>query len=463
MEICASERDLLGIDQSSISYVFPIDPGSVEIDYCNEQGYQSRRTITPRSYSRAKDGREFIRAYCDKRRMELTFRVDRIGAVRSLASANHNASVAARERVHAEKARAALQMRQESIPARLLGTDAPITPVAPVNPPRILEVRRKPLSLQAPPIYPPPSSNTPKGEGKSRVRSFIGKAIAALIVMLVWHEFVYERPADSIKRPSIIYRTALTTTSIRVSNSAPDSRVVELSQQLISTLAAKPTTRSPSTQDSVTRRHAHRGMTIEEVVVGAKSTFKIEDRTGSYTRLPEARTAVNAMVFYEKTAIGDQRLISLYLGADRNRNGYLSWDELQTFQTRLDNDYRYIANDLAIKPNEFLTQGGGDCEDWSLVTAGLLRFWGWEAYVGSISPTSGVGHAVCLVRMNAKPSASHSYYHFDGTDRLAGRAIRAGYYVPIDYDHVGRLTRAAKRGWRLRQIYEPESIYGRRM
>ena len=204
-------------------------------------------------------------------------------------------------------------------------------------------------------------------------------------------------------------------------------------------------------------------MTIEEVVIDAKSTFKIEDRAGSYARLPDAMTAVNAMVFYEKTAINDQGLISLYLGADRNRNGYLSWDELQIFQTRLDKDYRYITNDLAIKPNEFLTQGGGDCEDWSLVTAGFLRFWGWEAYVGSIGPTSGVGHAVCLVRMNAKPAASHSYYHFDGTERLAGRVICAGYYVPIDYDQVGRLTSAAKRGWRLRQIYEPESIYGRRM
>ena len=119
-----------------------------------------------------------------------------------------------------------------------------------------------------------------------------------------------------------------------------------------------------------------------------------------------------------------------------------------------------MSNQIVLRPDEFLAEGGEDCEDWSLVTAGLLRFWGWECYVGSIgSPDNAESHAVCLVRMNSKPSA-YSYYEFEDSALLGGMRVRAGYYVPIDYEHVGSLSNAVGRGWRLRYIREPVGIYG---
>ena len=48
-------------------------------------------------------------------------------------------------------------------------------------------------------------------------------------------------------------------------------------------------------------------------------------------------------------------------------------------------NYSYILNSTALTPEEFLAQDGGDCEDWSIVTAGLLQFWDVPAYVGTLS------------------------------------------------------------------------------
>ena len=54
-------------------------------------------------------------------------------------------------------------------------------------------------------------------------------------------------------------------------------------------------------------------------------------------------------------------------------------------QSIFDEDFdTYIEYNSALLSEEFLAQDGGDCEDWSIVTAGLLQFWDVPAYVGTL-------------------------------------------------------------------------------
>jgi hypothetical protein len=123
----------------------------------------------------------------------------------------------------------------------------------------------------------------------------------------------------------------------------------------------------------------------------------------------------------------------------------------------------YRVNALALRPDQFLAQGGGDGEDWALFSCGLLRFWGWDPCVGSFAPSeSAVGHAVCLVRVSESLPRFRSWtVDADGT--LGGCSVEAGTYVPVDYENVGDPTNAVGDGWRLRAIWKPGAIYGEQM
>jgi hypothetical protein len=167
--------------------------------------------------------------------------------------------------------------------------------------------------------------------------------------------------------------------------------------------------------------------------------------------------------FRAATGIASPQLEAIYRGADRDGDDALDWDELSAFQSRLDRTYAYRSNALALRPDQFLAQGGGNCEDWALFSCGLLRFWGWDPYVGSFAPSEhAVGHAVCLARVTGYPSR-FSAWTMDGDGTLGGYSVKAGKYVPVDYDHVGELSNAVGDGWRLRAIWRPEAIYGEAM
>jgi hypothetical protein len=167
--------------------------------------------------------------------------------------------------------------------------------------------------------------------------------------------------------------------------------------------------------------------------------------------------------FRAATGIASVGLETLYEGADRNGDGALDWTELAVFQSWLDRAYAYRANRLALRPDEFLAEGGGDCEDWALFSCGLLRYWGWDPYVGSFAGSEhGTGHAVCLVRVGGRPTR-YQAWSVDADGWLGGQPVRAGWYVPVDYGVVGGLTNAVEDGWRLRVIWTPEQIYGKEM
>jgi len=152
----------------------------------------------------------------------------------------------------------------------------------------------------------------------------------------------------------------------------------------------------------------------------------------------------------------------MYAGADTDRDGYLCWKEIREFQGGLTHRYEYQNNTTALRPDEFLAQGGGDCEDWALMTCGLLRYWGWDSYVAAFyPPNGGDGHALFLVRWTDLPWGFDYYTVEPGASTVDGEPVRSGYYVPVDYEVVGGNSSTVKRSWLLTTFYTPEKIYGR--
>ena len=159
-------------------------------------------------------------------------------------------------------------------------------------------------------------------------------------------------------------------------------------------------------------------------------------------------------IFRGNSGIISPALENIYESADKDHNGVLSWSEVEIFQNKIYKKYAYIANSLALRPDEFLQQGGGDCEDWALFTCGLLSYWDIESYVGSFGPESGTGHAVSLIPVDS-PVENYIYYRLEGYDNFPDAC-----YIPIDYNHVGSLSNAVDSEWNLRNIYIPSEIYG---
>ncbi len=173
--------------------------------------------------------------------------------------------------------------------------------------------------------------------------------------------------------------------------------------------------------------------------------------------------AVRTVAFRVATGIASEKLEALYEKADTDGSGRLAWDELSAFQSRISREYSYLSNEPALRPDQFLQQGGGDCEDWALFTCGLLRYWGWDPWVGSLGPAGGgTGHAVCMVRLAEKPPR-FAWWHIDEDGTMGGLPVKEGWYVPVDYEHVGELSNAVEDGWDLRALWRPESIYEERM
>lgn len=152
-------------------------------------------------------------------------------------------------------------------------------------------------------------------------------------------------------------------------------------------------------------------------------------------------------------------LLSLLASADLDRSGTLSWHELHVFQRRLVEDYQYLRNSMALSPDLFLYEGGGDCEDWALMTVALARYWGWDAYVAGFFDSRS-GHALALVR---SPDPVPDYYFswdIRGARTLKGDRVPDGRYVPVDYDFVGGFSSALRAGMELRHYMNPDRMYG---
>jgi hypothetical protein len=168
--------------------------------------------------------------------------------------------------------------------------------------------------------------------------------------------------------------------------------------------------------------------------------------------------------FRSVTRIDNPSLEAIYAAADYDKNGTLSWRELQIFQNWMKQRFVYRSNELALPPDRFLEEGGGDCEDWALFTCGMLRYWGWDAYLGTAGPhrrrRNSSGHAFTFVRVDEVPEG---FAWFEVTPREWGFRIPSGKYVPVDYDVVGGYSNAVRGKWIIDGISTPEENYGVRM
>lgn len=148
----------------------------------------------------------------------------------------------------------------------------------------------------------------------------------------------------------------------------------------------------------------YRGTAITGILEYGSYNYKTQEYGLSLSSLRSLHLEINSVLFRRATGIQSENLEALYAGADTDRDGYLTWREIQGFQRLLLRRYNYRNNATALRPDDFIALGGGDCEDWALVTCGLLRYWGWTGYVGAFyPPMGGNGHAVCLVRWAEKP------------------------------------------------------------
>jgi len=203
------------------------------------------------------------------------------------------------------------------------------------------------------------------------------------------------------------------------------------------------------------------GYTLRTVRSGSLEHFEVP-KLGLVTMSKlEAVSAIRLPAFIKVMGFFNADLAGRYLDADLNGSGKLSFEELKVFQDKTYREFRYQSNALALRPDEFLAAGGGDCEDFALYTAGLLRFWGWVPYIGSFAASKGsIGHAVCLSFEEGAFPKNFEYFDIDAWETVDGSPLPAGRYVPIDYDHVGSLSNAVGSGWKLRSVFIPERIWG---
>jgi hypothetical protein len=258
--------------------------------------------------------------------------------------------------------------------------------------------------------------------------------------------------------------------SVLVNSGLLDSFAPNSSYQPIITYSSIPTASRPSPAPSLVPAKP----TVEDITIGGQllrtyriggiERYEVPSLGITTSNKAEAIAAIRRPRFSNVTGIDDPALIRRYLAADLNTSGKLSFDELAVFQKKTFNEFRYENNELALRPDEFLEAGGGDCEDYALYTAGLLRFWGWEPYLGSFGPSrGGIGHAVCLSYEEGSIAGNFTYFEVDSWAAFDGTPLRSGKYVPIDYDKVGSLSTAVEKEWTLRSIYIPEKAWGLRM
>ncbi len=379
---------------------------SARILYVNGDGRTSERTIDIISCSTSRYGVNYIRARCHLRNEERTFRTDRVLAVLE----SHGAT-----------------------------PHEPATPW-PTAGPKIQPVSRPcPAAARQPPTAARPATPRPRPSKTPQPRGHVFGKLAAGAAALLVAAWLWNLGEDSGARfvppPTPIPRPA--------PGPAPqpdDVRIFEYRGQRIEARR----TAGPA-DGSAAGRAAGRaaGQTTYTLLVSGRTYMSIHD----------ARVAIGTSVFSARTGITDPDVVDLFAGADGNQDGVVSWEEVQRFQTALNRSYRYESNPTALRPNEFMAAGGGDCEDWALMTAGMLRFWGIPVFIGSLSSSTG-SHAVALVPTTRIPPGAMTI------DIPAGGTLRAGSYVPIDYDHVGRLSNAVARRFTVERIWVPEEIYG---
>lgn len=147
-------------------------------------------------------------------------------------------------------------------------------------------------------------------------------------------------------------------------------------------------------------------------------------------------------------------VMQLIESADRNKDKKISVGELQMFQYRLVREFKYKHNKTALHPNDFVAQGGGDCEDFAIMTTCMLNHYGIVAYVASFGRVTTNKHSLCMVKTQKPVPPGYLYYTLNGWNAPKGT------YIPVDYDKIGGL-KAIDRRWKIARMVRPKHLIGR--
>jgi len=375
---------------------------TAEIGYMNAQGTVTTRRIDILRDYQGRNGERYLRAYCHLRCEERTFRVDRVVAVYEV----HRAHPSAERITHLV----------EGICANDNGT---VNCSVPNSTPGNAGVGSTEVS--------PPS-----GLGRSPFNKLRNTLLVLTGIGIAVFCLAQTRP-DPVPSPetTVDYgqgRTAGAASSAGAAASQP----------------------GPEPPDTIW----YRGRRIVRQAERGGAQYLVADSGLTFGTLHEARVSINTRALRKLLGMRNPDLYRRYAEADRNRDGNLDWEEIRRFQNNLYREFRYLTNTIALRPDAFLRNGGGDCEDWALVAAGLLQFWQVPVYIASITSDSG-RHAVALVQTPHPPSGA-LYFTFDGRWGLPDSS-----YVPIDYNTVGGLSNAVAGEYFIDAVWRPEEIYDR--
>lgn len=432
-----------------ISIIRPLSP--ISIDYCTAYGTESTRIIRPIRYFESMDGKNYLVAFCTLRGEERTFRLDR---VHSWGYAEEG-SYSQKKEPWGDSATSAQAWQSQNVNVAS-GTKASASTVSSTG----AYNRSTPLSS---------TSNAEKDTRKSnKGGGWFFKLAFAGIVFAVVRAFIagggYKTEAVSSSQKLAQITSIIRQNNRYVSPYRRDDSTAALDAAAL-VLAASQNSGNPSAL-----KYSGEGDRFVEEYRDVEIRSKDQKGHKQYyspqfdiigNTLRDVHYDINALLFRAESRLDDPNLEALYSGADRDQNGHLSWGEVESFQQRAQHRYEYRENGKALSPSSFITQGGGDCEDWALYTCGLLRYWGWNCLVGSFGDDD-EAHALALVRSPKKIEHYGSIQIYKET--VIGTAyLRPGFYIPIDYEYVGSLSNAVKAGWYLRWVYKPEAIYERAM
>lgn len=195
---------------------------------------------------------------------------------------------------------------------------------------------------------------------------------------------------------------------------------------------------------------------------GDRACFRVDGSRVTYDSLYEAQMAVNRQALAAAATYFDEELLIRFEAADVSRDAKLEWREIRVFQQDLYSEFSHQVNDVALRPDEFLRLGGGDCEDWALVTCALLRFWGIENLIAIVKDSDApFSHAITLMRARTAEVRSQAVYLYEEwLDHIPD--AEPGLYVPIDYNRVGEASTAVSWDYWYVAVERPEFVYGLR-
>ena len=428
----------------------------IRMTYTNGYGETSERKVEPIRVYAGRNGYSYMKAYCHMREENRTFRLDRI---------QHWTPVI------------------EEYP----DTDLPISTLVPTPVPTVAEYRipkpeaapKLPAAPDPPGTYLPATSPADKPSSREETSSTGSTFFKSLVTAIIVAAFF------GLTDPS--FRGGLLQMLFTTDHSSQEESTVpappDFSRWSEQTPAKKKKTKAtapvskktpvipgtkPQTQSTtrpepkplpapIVTYHSYRGVNIKKESTGDIKTYSSEGfrATGNLWNL---KVQIASKLFRDITGIENSSLEKIYTSADSDRSGILSWPEVGAFQRQLTRKFEYKHNTSALRPDEFIEEGGGDCEDWALMTCGLFRYWGYESYVGALGNSSATDrHAVALIPQQHKP-ADWTYYHLEGFRTWSGSLLPTAYYIPIDYDLVGGLSSAVGKGHKLERVYNPERI-----